>query len=126
MEFVPRVQIHQYNDPAVLEFFIKSAVEYRLVGDHLFIIRSRGRDVAAGPGDWLVVRPDGEVAIERGDYALRAERAIAKAGHARRKRIKGALVPVARGTRARFDRGHAASAASHPRSSARITSASPK
>lgn len=88
MKFVPRVQIHQYNDPAILEFFINSAVEYRLMGDHLFIIRSRGHDVAAGPGDWLVVRPDGEVDIERGDYALRAEQAIANAKHIRRKRTR--------------------------------------
>jgi hypothetical protein len=60
--------------------------QYDLVGDHLFIIRSREMDIAAGPGDWLVVGPDGEVAVERGDYALRAQRAITKARMARRER----------------------------------------
>ena len=48
MNVIARVQIHQYNDPEILEFFIRHRVEFRLVGDHLFIIRSRKRDVAAG------------------------------------------------------------------------------
>ena len=84
----PRVQIHQYNDPEVLEFFIKNGVEYRLLGDHLFIIRGRESELAAGPGDWLVAGPDGEVEVERGDYALRAQRAIARAKARRRERSK--------------------------------------
>ena len=88
MKVIRRVQIHQYNDPEILEFFIGHGVEYRLVGDHLFIIRSRNQDVAAGPGDWLVFAPDGEVEVERGDYALRAQRAITKARLARRERSK--------------------------------------
>ena len=49
MQLDDQIQIHQYNDPAVLEFFIKSAVAYHRVGDHLFISRSSGHDVAAGP-----------------------------------------------------------------------------
>jgi len=86
MSVIHRVQIHQYNDPEVLEFFNGHRVEFRLVGDHLFIIRSRERDLAAGPGDWLVAAPGGEVEVERGDYALRARRAITRARKARRER----------------------------------------
>jgi hypothetical protein len=88
MKVIHRLQIHQYNDPEILEFFINYGVGYRLVGDHLFIIRSRKNDVAAGPGDWLVVASDGEVEVERGDYARRAQRAISRAKHARRGRSK--------------------------------------
>lgn len=88
MKVIHRVQIHQYNDPEVLEFFIGHAVEYRLVGDHLFIIRSRRVDLAAGPGDWLLVAADGEVDVERGDYALRARRAISRAKLARHERSR--------------------------------------
>jgi len=83
-----RVQIHQYNDPEILEFFIKYGVEYRLVGDHLFVIRSSSSERAAGPGDWLVAGPDGEVEVERGDYALRAHRAISTTKFLRRARSK--------------------------------------
>ena len=86
MKVIRRVQIHQYNDPEILEFINGHGVEFRLVGDHLFIIRSRRRDLAAGPGDWLVVASDGEVEVERGDYALRAQRAITRARRARRDR----------------------------------------
>jgi len=86
MKDIPRIQIHQYNDPEILEFINRHGVEFRLVGDHLFIIRSRRRDLAAGPGDWLVVASDGEVEVERGDYALRAQRAITRARRARRDR----------------------------------------
>jgi len=86
MSVIHRVQIHQYNDSEVLEFFNGHGVEFRLVGDHLFIIRSRERDLAAGPGDWLVAAPGGEVEVERGDYALRARRAITRARKARRER----------------------------------------
>jgi hypothetical protein len=86
MKVIPRVQMHQYNDPEILEFFNGYGVEFRLVGDHLFVIRSRERDVAAGPGDWLVVAPDGEVEVERGDYARRAHRATTRAENARRER----------------------------------------
>jgi hypothetical protein len=88
MKVIHRLQIHQYNDPEILEFFIGHGVAYRLVGDHLFIIRSRSVDLAAGPGDWVVVAADGEVEVERGDYALRARRAIARAKHARRERSR--------------------------------------
>ncbi len=72
---IHRLQIHQYNDPEILAFFIQYAVDYDLAGDHLFIIHGRESDLAAGPGDWLVARPDGEVGVVRGDYALRARRA---------------------------------------------------
>jgi hypothetical protein len=83
-----RIQVRQYNDPELLGFFNECGVEYDLVGDHLFIIRSRKRDLAAGPGDWLVAGPDDEVDVERGDYALRAQRALTRARNARRKRSK--------------------------------------
>lgn len=88
MNVIARVQIHQYNDPEILEFFIRHRVEFRLVGDHLFIIRSRKRDVAAGPGDWLVAAPGGEVEVERGDYAGRAQRTIPRPKNARRQRSR--------------------------------------
>ena len=55
---IRRVQVHQYNDSEILEFFNRHGVEFQLVGDHLFIIRSRKNDLAAGPGDWLVAGPD--------------------------------------------------------------------
>ena len=77
---VPRVRIHQYNDPEILEFFNGHGIEFQLVGDHLFMICSRGRDVAAGPRDWLVVGRDGEVEVQRGDYQLRAQRAASRWG----------------------------------------------
>ena len=83
-----RLRIRQYNDPEILEFFVKYGVGYDLVGDHLFIIHSRKRDVAAGPGDWIVAGPDGWVDVERSDYALRAQQAIARAERARRERSK--------------------------------------
>ena len=86
MEPGPRVQIHQYNDPEILEFFNEHRVRYRVVGDHLFIVRSRRREVAAGPGDWLTTAADGEVEVQRGDYARRARRAIERAMQARAKR----------------------------------------
>ena len=82
-----RIQVRQYNDP---EVWVLHRVwgEYDLIGDHLFIIRSRKRDLAAGPGDWLVAAPDGEVEVEGGDYALRAQRATTSAKNARRERSK--------------------------------------
>jgi len=83
---IRRVQVHQHNDSGLLEFFNTHGVEYDLTGDHLFIIRSREMDLAAGPGDWLVVGPDGEVDVDRGDYALRAQRAMTRARNARRER----------------------------------------
>jgi hypothetical protein len=79
MTMIGRVQIHQYNDPEILEFFVGHGVEFDLVGDHLFIIRTRKMDLAAGPGDWLVVGLNGEVDVQRGDYALRAQQAITRA-----------------------------------------------
>lgn len=54
-------------------FFNEFRVDYSLVGDHLFIIHNRGRDVQAGPGDWLVARPDGLVEGEFRDHAMRAQ-----------------------------------------------------
>lgn len=88
MKAVLRIQIRQYNDPEILAFFNAHGVEFRLVGDHLFVIRSRETDVAGGPGDWLVVAPDGEVEVEPGDDALRAQRAITRAKDAYRERSK--------------------------------------
>jgi hypothetical protein len=76
MEPSRRVQIHQYNDPEILEFLNDHRVQYRLLGDHLFVVRCRGRDVAAGPGDWLTTTPVGEVEVRHGDYARRAQLAI--------------------------------------------------
>ena len=86
------VQIHQYNDPQILEFMNGHGVEFRLVGDHLFIIRSRKGDVAAGPGDWLLVAPDGEIEVERGDYLRRTQHEITRVKNARRDR--GNVVPA--------------------------------
>ena len=83
-----RLQIHQYNDPEILEFFIEYRVEYDLVGDHLFIIHGRESDLAAGPGDWLVARPGGEVDVELGDYALRPRRATREARRERSKVVE--------------------------------------
>lgn len=96
-----RVQIHQYNDPEILEFFNEQHVEYRLVGDHLFIIRSRGRDMAAGPGDWLTAAGDGEVRVQRGDYARRAQRAIERARLASPERRVGFAATEMRDAKAR-------------------------
>jgi hypothetical protein len=86
MEIISRVQIHQYNDPEILEFFNGHGIEFRLVGDHLFMIGNRAREVAAGPGDWLVAAAGGEVEVERGDYARRAQQAITRARNERRER----------------------------------------
>ncbi len=83
---VPRLQIHQYNDPEILEFFNTHRVDFRLVGDHLFIVRTRHGDVAAGPGDWLALCADGMVEVERGDYARRARLARTRALNAARAR----------------------------------------
>ena len=88
MTLISRVQIRQYNDADILEFFDTHRVEFRLLGDHLFIIRSRSRDLAAGPGDWLGTGPDGEVEVQQGDYARRARQAITRAKSARRERNK--------------------------------------
>ncbi|HUO74350.1 MAG TPA: hypothetical protein VMU39_26495 [Solirubrobacteraceae bacterium] len=87
MDAEQRLQIHQYNDPEILEFFATHGVDYRLVGDHLFIIRSRRSEVAAGPGDWLVAATDGAIEIERGCDERRALTAIARARSARRERV---------------------------------------
>ena len=76
MEIAGRVQIHQCNDPEILEFFNAYRVEYRLIGDHLFIIRGRRGDLPVGPGDWLVIAADGEVHVRPGDDARRAQRAL--------------------------------------------------
>ena len=86
MQVISRVEIHQYNDPEILEFFNAHHVDFRLVGDHLFMIRTRARDVAAGPGDSLFIAADGEVDVKRGDYRRRAERAITRARRMRTER----------------------------------------
>jgi hypothetical protein len=83
MEVRRDVQIRQYNDPEILEFLNDHRVRYRLLGDHLFLVRSRERDVAAGPGDWLSTTPAGEVEVRHGDYARRAQRAIDSARRGR-------------------------------------------
>lgn len=72
MEVRPQVQIHQYNDPEILEFFNRHRVQYRVVGDHLFIIRAGGREIAAGPGDSLTTSASGAIEVRRGDYLRRA------------------------------------------------------
>jgi hypothetical protein len=77
------VQIRQYNDPEILEFLNRHRVQYRLLGDHLFVIRSRGSDLAAGPGDWLTCTPTGQVEIRPGEYARRAQHAIDRARRGR-------------------------------------------
>jgi hypothetical protein len=76
-----RVQIHQYNDPEILEFLNAHGVEYRLLGDHLFVIRTRGHELAAGPGDWLVTSARGDVFVQPGDYARRQRYAVLRAAH---------------------------------------------
>ncbi len=86
MERHSGVRIRQYNDPEILEFFNKHGVQYRLLGDHLFVIRSGGRDLAAGPGDRLSIAADGQVQIQHGDYASRARRALERARQARIRR----------------------------------------
>ena len=86
MEIRPCVQIRQNNDPELLEFFNAYHVQHRLVGDHLFIIRGRGGEVAAGPGDWLAISAGGDVDVQRGDYAERARRAALRVRHSRRER----------------------------------------
>lgn len=86
MKVIARVQIHQYNDPEVLEFLNAHRIEFRMAGDHLFILRGARRDLAAGPGDWLAVAPGGELEVIRGDYALRARLAVLRAKKARRER----------------------------------------
>lgn len=83
MQVPRRVEIHQYNDPEILEFLNAHRVPYRLVGDHLFIIGARGCDLAAGPGDRLTIAADGEIDVHHGDYAQRAQRAILEARQAR-------------------------------------------
>jgi hypothetical protein len=97
MELRPRVQIHQYNDPEILEFFNEHRVRYHLVGDHLFVIRSRRRNVAAGPGDWLTIAADGGIDVQRGGYGARAQRAIIRAAQARTKLGLGSRVANAAG-----------------------------
>jgi hypothetical protein len=82
----PRLQIHQTNDPEILEFFNTHAIEFRLIGDHLFVIRGRDADLAAGPGDWLTIASDGAVEVTRGYDAARAGRLIGWARDVRRSR----------------------------------------
>jgi len=99
MEVMARVEIHQYNDPEILEFFNAHQVDFRLVGDHLFVVQAGGRDVAVGPGDALVVTPNGEVRVEPGDYRRRAQRVIAHARRARSaRRIRSARTGLVQAT----------------------------
>ncbi len=64
MDAGSRVQIRQTNDWEILSFFNTYDVQYRLTGDHLFVIHGRERDLHAGPGDWLSIGPDGDVHVE--------------------------------------------------------------
>lgn len=86
MRVIERVQIHQYNDPEVLEFLNAHRIDFRMAGDHLFILRGASRELAAGPGDWLTITSGGELGVIRGDYALRARRALRQARKVRRER----------------------------------------
>ena len=79
MEFAPKVQIRQFNDWDVLAFLNAHDIKYSLTGDHMFVIHGLGRDMRAGPGDWLCLQPDGDVDVERGVFALHAQRAIDEA-----------------------------------------------
>ena len=81
MKVARRLQIQQFNDWEILEFFNVHGVEFALVGDHRFMIRSRETDVAAGPGDWLSVAADGEVEVERVADPRRAPQPAAGAGN---------------------------------------------
>jgi hypothetical protein len=63
------IQIRQWNDSELLAFLNTNAIEYRLIGDHMFIIHTADGNVAAGLGDWLTLRSDGAVAVKRGDRA---------------------------------------------------------
>jgi hypothetical protein len=65
MTVASTIQIRQWNDPELLAFFNVNAVEYRLVGDHMFIIHSADGNVAAGLGDWLTLGADGQIAVTR-------------------------------------------------------------
>jgi hypothetical protein len=84
MNATHRVQIHQCNDPEILGFFNQHRVRYRLIGDHLFIVRGRDADLAAGPGDWLLMTPDGTVEVEPGEDMRRAQQSLAAARAQRR------------------------------------------
>ncbi len=65
MTGAPTIQIRQWNDPELLAFFNANAVDYRLVGDHMFIIHCAEGNVAAGLGDWLTLDADGQIAVTR-------------------------------------------------------------
>ena len=86
MRVIARVQIHQYNDPEILEVLNAHQIDFRMAGDHLFILRGASRELAAGPGDWLAITPGGELEVISGDYALRARLALRRARKARRDR----------------------------------------
>lgn len=92
MPVAPRLQIQQVNDWEILEFFNVHGVEFGLVGDHRFMIRSRETDVAAGPGDWLSVAADGEVEVERAADPRRSLQPTAGAGNLSAER--GELAPA--------------------------------
>ncbi len=81
MKVAARLQIQQFNDWEILEFFNVHGIEFGLVGDHRFVIRSRETHVAAGPGDWLSVAADGEVEVERAADGRRAPQPTAGAGN---------------------------------------------
>ncbi len=83
-----QVQIRQHNDAELIEFFNRHRVKYDLIGDHLFIIRSRSGDLAAGLGDWLVLSAGSEIEVKPGDYARRARQTITRVTTARLERSK--------------------------------------
>ena len=76
MEVVTPLQIRQSNDYEILAFFNSNDVKYSLTGDHLFVIHGDKGDLRAGPGDWLVLSPDGQLAVESGVYEMHTRRAI--------------------------------------------------
>ena len=76
MEVVTPLQIRQSNDYEILAFFNANEVKYSLTGDHLFVIHGEKGDLRAGPGDWLVRSPDGQIAVECGAYEMHTQRAI--------------------------------------------------
>ena len=86
MEVTTPLQIRPTNDYEILEFFNANDVKYSLTGDHLFVIHGERGDLRAGPGDWLKIGPDDEVAVDSGVFELHTRRAIelAQTNHAER------------------------------------------
>ncbi len=84
MQFATCVQIRQHNDWDILDFFNTNDVKYSLIGDHMFIVHGRKRDMHARPGDWLSIGRDGDVEVESGVFDLHAQHAIEQAHQGRR------------------------------------------